>query len=170
MKRLFFISYVLLLFLPVYGQSGQDRFAEELASAALLLTGQEVIYDPGYYNIAYPNGDVPADRGVCSDVVIRAYRAMNIDLQQEVHEDMLANFELYPQIWGLKRPDANIDHRRVPNLMKYFKRYGREKPITDIAADYLPGDIVCWNLGGAVTHIDNFKQQVTGWITPHACS
>ena len=153
MKRLFFITYVLLLFLPVYGQSGEDHFAEELASAALLLTEQEVGYDPGYYAIAYPMGDVPAGRGVCTDVVIRAYRAMDIDLQQEVHEDMVANFEVYPQIWGLKRPDANIDHRRVPNLMKYFKRYGREKPITDIAADYLPGDIVCWNLGGAVTHI-----------------
>ena len=153
MKRLFFITYVLLLFLPVYGQSGEDHFAEELASAALLLTEQEVVYDPGYYAIDYPNGDVPTDRGVCTDVVIRAYRAMDIDLQQEVHEDMVANFEVYPQIWGLKRPDANIDHRRVPNLMKYFERHGTEKPVTDRAADYLSGDIVCWNLGGAVTHI-----------------
>jgi uncharacterized protein YijF (DUF1287 family) len=141
------------LFLTVCGQQGEDHFAEELASAALMLTGQEVIYDPAYYTIDYPNGDVPAGRGVCTDVVIRAYRAVGIDLQQEVHEDMLDNFELYPDIWGLEWPDANIDHRRVPNLMKYFERNGTEKPITETAADYLPGDIVCWNLGGAVTHI-----------------
>ena len=152
-RSLFFITYVLLLSATVCGQSGEDHFAEELASAALLLTEQEVVYDPAYYAMDYPNGDVPAGRGVCSDVIIRAYRTIGIDLQREVHEDMLANFELYPDIWGLKRPDANIDHRRVPNLMKYFERYGTERPITDRASDYLPGDIVCWNLGGAVTHI-----------------
>lgn len=153
MKRLIHTVSLLLLFLTVCGQQGEDHFAEELASAALMLTGQEVIYDPAYYTIDYPKGDVPAGRGVCTDVVIRAYRAVGIDLQQEVHEDMLDNFELYPDIWGLEWPDANIDHRRVPNLMKYFERNGTEKPITETAADYLPGDIVCWNLGGAVTHI-----------------
>jgi len=153
LKRLLYTAALLLLFLTVYGQNSEEHFAEELASSALRLTEQEVIYDPAYYSIDYPNGDVPADRGVCTDVVIRAYRGMSIDLQQEVHEDMLDHFELYPDIWGLERPDANIDHRRVPILMKYFERYGTEKPITETAADYLPGDIVCWNLGGAVTHI-----------------
>jgi uncharacterized protein YijF (DUF1287 family) len=153
MRSLFFIAYVLLLSATGCGQSGEADFAEEFASAALLLTEQEVVYDPAYYGMDYPNGDVPAGKGVCSDVVIRAYRTMGIDLQREVHEDMLANFELYPDIWGLERPDTNIDHRRVPNLMKYFERYGKERAITDRAADYLPGDIVCWNLGGAVTHI-----------------
>lgn len=86
-------------------------------------------------------------------MVIRAYRLIGIDLQKNVHEDMKANFSLYPKIWGLKTTDKNIDHRRVPNLMTYFKRKGEEKEISNQAADYLPGDIVCWNLGGAITHI-----------------
>jgi len=147
------ITIFLLLFLNVFGQTEEGTFAAELASAALLLTEQEVVYDPAYYAIDYPGGDVPAGRGVCSDVIIRAYRYLDIDLQKEVHEDMRAHFELYPGIWNLTRPDANIDHRRVPNLMKYFERYGRVKPLTTNAADYIPGDIVCWNLGGAITHI-----------------
>lgn len=153
LKYNFFFCSFLILSLSVYGQTGADLFALELAGAALELTEQEVVYDPGYYAIDYPMGDVPADRGVCTDVVIRAYRAMDIDLQQEVHEDMLSNFELYPQIWGLISPDPNIDHRRVPNLMRFFERHGREKAISFRAGDYVPGDIVCWNLGGAVTHI-----------------
>jgi uncharacterized protein len=148
-----FITSLFVLSAILYGQSGENVFAERLASAALSLTEQEVAYDPAYYSIDYPNGDVPANRGVCSDVVIRAYRVLGIDLQREVHEDMEAHFELYPAIWGLTRPDPNIDHRRVPNLMKYFERFGTEKAITTHSADYLPGDIVCWNLGGGVTHI-----------------
>lgn len=143
----------MLLSLNVFGQSEEELFAKELAAAALLLTEQEVVYDPAYYAIDYPKGDVPAGRGVCSDVIIRAYRYLDIDLQKEVHEDMLAHFGLYPDIWELTRPDANIDHRRVPNLMKYFERHGREMPKTNNATDYLAGDIVCWNLGGAITHI-----------------
>ena len=128
-------------------------FAQKLSDAALELTKDNVIYDPSYYSIGYPNGDVPAGRGVCTDVVIRAYRKVGIDLQKEVHEDMKAHFSLYPKIWGMKRTDKNIDHRRVPNLMVFFKRKGEVKPITQNAADYLPGDIVCWNLGGGITHI-----------------
>jgi len=128
-------------------------FHEKLADSAYLLTFQKVIYDPSYFSIPYPNGDVPADKGVCTDVVIRAYRKMGIDLQKEVHEDMKANFGIYPKIWGLKKPDKNIDHRRVPNLMKYFSRKGTELKITDKADDYVPGHIVCWNLRGAITHI-----------------
>ena len=153
-KYTFFpISFLLLLSIALNGQTGKEFFAEELAGAALLLTEQEVVYDPAYYAIDYPEGDIPVNRGVCSDVVIRAYRAMGIDLQKEVHEDMLANFKLYPQIWGLSGPDPNIDHRRVPNLMKFFERHGTEKAGSGNAEDYVPGDIVCWNLGGALTHI-----------------
>ncbi|MCX7550123.1 DUF1287 domain-containing protein [Xanthomarina sp. F2636L] len=125
----------------------------ELSDSALELTAQEVTYDPSYFSIAYPNGDVPKDKGVCTDVVIRAYRKIGIDLQKNVHEDMKANFSVYPKIWGLKTTDKNIDHRRVPNLMTYFKRKGIEKSISDNPKDYLPGDIVCWSLGGALTHI-----------------
>jgi len=153
MKGFFCTGIALLQFVILLGQTEEDPFARELAAAAMLLTEEEVEYDPSYFAIAYPNGDVPQGKGVCTDVIIRAYRAMGIDLQQEVHEDMLSHFELYPRIWGLDAPDANIDHRRVPNLMTYFKRYGMEKPMTERAADYGPGDIVCWNLGGAVTHI-----------------
>lgn len=128
-------------------------FFEKLADSAYTLTFQKVTYDPAYFSIPYPNGDVPKDKGVCTDVVIRAYRKLGIDLQKEVHEDMKANFGLYPKIWGLSKPDRNIDHRRVPNLMKFFSRKGAELKITDKAEDYLPGHVVCWNLSGAITHI-----------------
>ena len=124
-----------------------------LSESALELTKQQVTYDPSYFSIDYPNGNIPSDKGVCTDVVIRAYRKIEIDLQKEVHEDMKANFSSYPRIWGLKTTDKNIDHRRVPNLMFFFKRQGAEKLISDHPSDYQPGDIVCWNLGGAVTHI-----------------
>ena len=125
----------------------------DLSSCAEELTTYNVVYDPSYFSIDYPNGDVPSDKGVCTDVVIRAYRKLGVDLQKEVHEDMRSNFNLYPKIWGLKSTDKNIDHRRVPNLMTYFSRKGIEKPISNNAKDYVPGDIVCWNLGGAITHI-----------------
>lgn len=132
---------------------GQTSFYSELADSAETLTLDRVRYDPSYFSIDYPGGDVPADRGVCTDVVIRAYRKMGIDLQVEVHEDMRDHFQLYPKNWGLSRPDRNIDHRRVPNLMTFFGRHGETLPKTTIATDYLPGDIVCWNLGGGITHI-----------------
>jgi uncharacterized protein YijF (DUF1287 family) len=102
------------------GQTEEEGFGQKLAGAALLLTRQEVVYDPSYYSMDYPGGDVPADRGVCTDVVIRAYRMLDVDLQKEVHEDMKAHFESYPQLWGLQTPDPNIDHRRVPNLMRFL--------------------------------------------------
>jgi len=126
---------------------------QNLSDCALELTKQQVTYDPSYFSIKYPNGDVPSNIGVCTDVVIRAYRKLGIDLQKEVHEDMRDNFNLYPKIWGLKTTDKNIDHRRVPNLMTFFKRKGIEKVISANPKGYIPGDIVCWNLGGAVTHI-----------------
>jgi len=134
--------------------SAQKKFnPEKISDAALELTNQQVIYDGSYYSIPYPNGDVPDGIGVCTDVVIRTYRANGLDLQKEVHEDMQANFNLYPKNWGLKKPDANIDHRRVPNLMTYFERQGSKLSITKNGADYRPGDVVAWDLGGGITHI-----------------
>jgi len=151
MKKRIWVSFACLLLLT-YARS-QEGFYQKLSKKALTLTEESVTYDPSYFSISYPNGDVPADKGVCTDVVIRAYRKMGIDLQKEVHEDMKAHFTAYPKIWGLTRPDTNIDHRRVPNLMVFFERFGSVLPITAKAKDYAPGDIVCWNLGGAITHI-----------------
>ncbi len=131
----------------------QSPQALKLADAALALTKQKVVYDPAYFKIPYPNGDVPAGKGVCTDVVIRAYRTLGIDLQKNVHEDMKPNFKLYPKNWGRKTTDTNIDHRRVYNLMVFFGRKGVEKAMTKNAADYLPGDIVCWDLSGGLSHI-----------------
>jgi uncharacterized protein YijF (DUF1287 family) len=135
------------------GTDPAEGFARRLSKAALALTLQEVDYDPAYYSMEYPGGDVSPGKGVCSDVVVRAYRSLGIDLQLLVHKDMSAHFGSYPQLWGLERPDPNIDHRRVPNLMTFFERHGQVKDISQNPKDYLPGDIVCWNLGGAVTHI-----------------
>ena len=125
----------------------------KLSDAAIELTKQRVVYDPSYFSIPYPNGDVPEGKGVCTDVIIRAYRKLGIDLQKEVHEDMKANFAKYPKNWGLSRTDRNIDHRRVPNLMTFFSRYGTVKKMSDNPVDYVAGDIVCWDLGGGITHI-----------------
>jgi uncharacterized protein len=132
---------------------GQDKFSQALSTAAIELTKQQVSYDPAYFRIPYPNGDVPPGKGVCTDVIIRAYRKLGIDLQKLVHEDMKNNFSLYPKLWGLKKTDTNIDHRRVPNLMTFFARQGKKLPITNESTDYKPGDIVTWNLGGEITHI-----------------
>jgi uncharacterized protein YijF (DUF1287 family) len=105
-------------------------------------------YDPSYVQINYPGGDVPLERGACTDVIIRAFRQGGVDLQKEVHEDMSQNFAAYPAKWGLKKPDANIDHRRVPNLRTFFERKGKALPVTRNGEDYLPGDVVTWNTGG----------------------
>jgi len=153
MRKTFLIIIALLLANVTFGQA--DFFAR-LADSAYTLTKQRVIYDPSYVKLDYPNGDVPADRGVCTDVIIRAYRKMGIDLQKELYEDIKANFDKYPnqKRWGLTKPDRNIDHRRVPNLMVFFERHGTVKKITQNASDYLPGDIVCWDLNGkGLTHI-----------------
>jgi uncharacterized protein YijF (DUF1287 family) len=148
------ITLCILIYLYTVSSSfGQANFYSKLADSSLTLTKQIVKYDPAYVQIKYPMGDVAANKGVCTDVVIRAYRKLNIDLQKEVHEDMHANFAKYPKIWGRTETDKNIDHRRVPNLMTFFTRNGIVKQITKVAKDYLPGDVVCWNLGGAVTHI-----------------
>lgn len=110
-------------------------------------------YDPSYVNLKYPGGDVPASTGVCADVVVRAFRAQGVDLQQALHEDMSKAFHDYPKKWNLTRPDANIDHRRVYNLMRFFERSGKAQPITQDPADYLPGDVVAWDLGKGQAHI-----------------
>lgn len=125
--------------------------------------GKTTSYDASYQNIDYPNGDVPIETGVCSDVIIRAFRKANIDLQKGVHEDMKSNFAAYPTKWGLKAPDANIDHRRVPNLQTYFDRKGKAVGITDDSDTYLPGDIVSWDLGGGTDHIG---MVVNVWYKP----
>lgn len=150
--KILYLSIFLCL-LPFVESYSQTNFDERLSKAALELTKQKVTYDPAYFKISYPNGDVPADRGVCTDVIIRAYRKLGIDLQKEVHEDIKANFSKYPRKWGLTKPDRNIDHRRVPNLMVFFTRHGNKLPVTNAARDYLPGEIVCWDLGGGITHI-----------------
>jgi uncharacterized protein len=124
-----------------------------LVDAARRQTLAPVTYDGAYVRIAYPLGDVPADRGVCTDVVIRAYRAIGIDLQVLVHEDMRANFERYPRLWGLSRPDTNIDHRRVPNLQKFLERANARVAHAGGVAGYLPGDLVTWMLPGNLPHI-----------------
>jgi uncharacterized protein len=121
-----------------------------LARAAARQVGITILYDPSYMRLTYPGGDVPLDRGVCSDVVVRAFRAIGVDLQVEVHEDMRRNFSRYPRNWGLSGPDRNIDHRRVPNLMRYFERRGKGLPLDDA---YAPGDIVAWRLPNGLHHI-----------------
>jgi uncharacterized protein YijF (DUF1287 family) len=121
-----------------------------IAEAALRQVGVTTSYDASYVRLTYPGGDVAHDRGVCSDVVVRAYRAAGIDLQVAVHEDMLAHFRAYPRMWGLSAPDANIDHRRVPNLMTFFTRLGKDRLVSD---PYLPGDVVVWRLASGLVHV-----------------
>jgi len=121
-----------------------------LARAAEGQVGRTLLYDPSYTRLAYPGGDVPMERGVCSDVVVRAMRTVGVDLQVEVHKDMEREFRAYPQNWGLRHTDRNIDHRRVPNLMTYFRRQGKALPLD---APYEPGDIVAWRLPNGLHHI-----------------
>jgi uncharacterized protein YijF (DUF1287 family) len=143
----------------------RQQFAKRLVAAAIERTRQSVRYVSAYVRIPYPNGDVPADTGVCTDEIIRSYRAVGVDLQKEVHEDMVRNFAAYPKQkrWRLDHPDPNIDHRRVPNLMVFFQRKGETLPITNRAADYAPGDLVTWNLGGSVPHIGIVVDQKARW-------
>jgi uncharacterized protein len=135
--------------------SGRQDFLKRFVSAAIERTHHTVRYVASYVKIPYPGGDVPADTGVCSDEVIRAYRAVGVDLQKEVHEDMQQSFSSYPHPirWLALRPDANIDHRRVPNLMVFFSRKGESLPLSHRADDYAPGELVTWDLGGNVPHI-----------------
>lgn len=134
-------------------QSQALQFLPRLLAAAHERTTHTVRYEPAYVHIAYPNGDVPADTGVCTDEIIRIYRALGIDLQKLVHEDMQQNRAAYPRFGNYNGTDTNIDHRRVPNLMVFFARKGKSLPITNRMEDYAPGDLVTWDLGGNVPHI-----------------
>jgi len=145
----------------------RQTFLERLSSAAIARSHLSVRYDSAYVRIPYPNGDVPTDTGVCTDEIIRSYRALGIDLQKEVHEDMQHSFSVYPnqRRWLLSHTDTNIDHRRVPNLRVFFSRKGESLPITSRREDYLPGELVTWDLGGNVPHIGivvNKKSPDTG--------
>lgn len=132
---------------------------DRLVEAARAQVGVTSGYDPAYVRIPYPGGDVPLDRGVCSDVLIRAFRAVDVDLQVKVHEDMSANFSAYPTLWGLRQPDSNIDHRRVPNLETWLKRRSMALPLGESAADFRPGDVVSWRLENGQPHIGLVSDQ-----------
>jgi uncharacterized protein YijF (DUF1287 family) len=144
---------IVLASLCLLALAASVRAAVALVENARKQIGVTTSYDPAYRKLAYPGGDVPKETGVCSDVVVRAFRGLKIDLQKAVHEDMTKAFDQYPARWGLKKPDRNIDHRRVPNLMTYFKRQGWSVSLSKTAADYHAGDVVAWDLGGGVTHI-----------------
>jgi uncharacterized protein len=126
---------------------------KQLIEGAISQVGITTSYDPSYQKLQYPNGDVPIETGVCSDVIVRAFRKAGTDLQKEVHEDMKGNFSAYPTKWGLRGTDANIDHRRVPNLQAYFARKGKQVATTGNADTFMPGDVVTWDLGGGVDHV-----------------
>ncbi len=154
MKKLIILT---LLVIPVivsaYRQGDPPEFSKKLNKAAIERTKHIVRYDGSYRKISYPNGDVPDNVGVCTDLVIRSYRKLGIDLQKDIHEDMKENFDMYPKLWGLSKPDPNIDHRRVPNLQTLFKRKGLLLPVTNNPNDYVAGDIVSWMLPGNLPHI-----------------
>ncbi len=176
MNRLNFILFLLSLSSITYCVSAQStdsvitqesqkvtvaKMHRDLVAAARSQVGKTISYDSDYVSLKYPNGDLPLSKGVCTDVIIRALRtAWKFDLQKEVHLDMKLNFSKYPKIWGLKRTDRNIDHRRVPNLTTFMKRKGWQVPISKKAIDYKPGDIVVTKVGGRLPHIiivsDNF--------------
>ncbi len=160
--KVFYFSLILLTFFTC-GQKRRieeaepiaNTFQDKLSAAAISIVDPNVVYTPSYVSIKYPNGDVPAKTGVCTDVVIRAYRKLGIDLQKEVHEDLKAHFPQYPnrQKWGLTKPDPNIDHRRVPNLEVFFTRKGQKLTVSDKAKDYKTGEIVTWMINGKLPHI-----------------
>ncbi len=163
--RIFVSTLILLILWPAVSFASEGE--PEIVQAARARTLVDVRYDPKYVRLTYPGGDVSADTGVCTDVIIRTYRnAFRFDFQKAVHEDMRANFSKYPKSWGLKRPDRNIDHRRVPNLEVFLKRQGASLPITKKAENYLPGDIVSWRLGGRIAHIGIVSDRKSAWGTP----
>ena len=165
-----FLSLGLLSFSPLVSAGTKTGFKPlpvkvvETAQARTLL---DIRYDPKYVSLSYPGGDVDPSTGVCTDVIIRTFRdALRFDFQKAVYEDMKANFSKYPQIWGHKGADKNIDPRRVPNLETYLTRKGASLPVTDKAEDYRPGDIVSWRLGGRLPHIGIISNKKSSWGTP----
>lgn len=161
-------ALILLAMSATPSHAATADFGDRLSAAAIERTKSKVVYDPTYRRIAYPMGDVAADRGVCADEVVRALRALDVDLQALVHEDMKRNFAAYPQFWGLAAPDSNIDHRRVPNLETYMSRKGWRLAASLDAADYKPGDVIAWNLrgdAGFLPHIGIVTDRIgaSGW-------
>jgi len=153
MRPTFILTILLSLLLPVTTQ-GDRQQAVEIVAAAREQIGNTILYDASYVRLSYPGGDVPIRSGVCTDVVIRALRdSMGMDLQKLVHEDMVASFSSYPKIWGLRAADRNIDHRRVPNLRRFFERQGYSLPVTETPEDYLPGDLVTCTVPPNMAHI-----------------
>lgn len=162
MKPLFLLLALLALNAALRAQAPAPT-GPQISKHAQSQIGVTTAYDPAYVTLAYPGGDVPLHTGVCTDVVVRALRKVNLDLQKAVHEDMKQNFAAYPQLWGLKKPDKNIDHRRVPNLMRYFERHQlalAEKP--SAPESYLPGDIVAWRLDSGLLHIGIVSDKKSG--------
>lgn len=155
MRKLIFVICCLCFAVNTWADAEVSEKSKQLTSAALAQTRTHVTYFSAYFKIDYPNGDIPAEFGVCTDVVIRAYRKLHIDLQQLVHEDMQKYFSLYPaqKIWGQSKTDSNIDHRRVQNLQTFFSRYGKVLPVTTSGKDYHPGDLVTWMVSGNLPHI-----------------
>ena len=178
-RSVVFISVVVMALPLAFAQerselpSARRQFLKKLVAAAIERTHHSVRYDPAYVRIPYPDGDVPSDTGVCTDEIIRIYRAVGVDLQKEVHEDMLRNFSAYPdeRLWHLTHTDTNIDQRRVPNLMVFFARKGEALPTTTQANDYVPGDLVTWDLGGNIPHIgmvvDSKSPQTGRYLVVH---
>ncbi|MFH7004449.1 DUF1287 domain-containing protein [Flavobacterium bizetiae] len=142
-------------FSNVNEQEDAKTFEQKLSNAALSIIDPTIDYDPAYFSIEYPNGDVPKNKGVCTDVIIRSYRKLGIDLQKEVHEDMIKNFSVYPNLqkWGMTKTDTNIDHRRVPNLEIFFERKGEKLPVTQNPKDYKTGEMVTWLISNKLPHI-----------------
>ena len=149
------LAHLAVLLLPGVATHAQETrsFPAALIGAAIERTNHTVTYNGSYRSIDFPGGDVPDNIGVCTDLIIRAYRGIGVDLQELIHLDMKSSFSEYPRDWGLGRPDPNIDHRRVPNLQTFLSRHGQELPVTDNGQDYEPGDLVTWMLPGNLPHI-----------------
>jgi uncharacterized protein YijF (DUF1287 family) len=147
---------VLLFMLGIAGLLPDGQASSRISrilEGAYQQVGTTTIYDGSYRRLPFPGGDIPIERGVCSDVLVRAYRHAGLDLQLLVNQDMSRSFQAYPHLWGLSRPDSNIDHRRVPNLAAFFRRHGKSLPVSTQASDYSAGDIVTWQLASGVPHI-----------------
>ena len=147
------ILYSLGLLFIISSFNQQKSFEQKISDAAITLTKDKVVYNGAYVSISYPNGDVPKGQGVCTDVIIRTYRKLGIDLQKEVHEDMKFNFSRYPKTWGLTKTDTNIDHRRVPNLETFFSRKGQKLTVTKNPSDYKTGEMLTWMINDKLPHI-----------------